>query len=82
MFKSDEQSHPQSCLNKALPHEMLFVMLARDRAAPDAIRAWCAKRVSLGLNHVNDPQIVEALRSATHMESQFPYIREDLQRGI
>lgn len=70
MKKSDELSKPDSCLNRAYPSELLFVLLARDPAAPIAIRAWLTERIRLGKNKIGDPQIVEALRLAEQMEQQ------------
>ena len=42
MKKTDELADPTSCLNKARDDERLFVLLARDPAAPVTIRAWVA----------------------------------------
>ena len=47
------------CMAKARPDEMTFVLLARDAAAPVAIRAWIAERVRLGKNRPHDEQIVD-----------------------
>jgi len=60
MIKSEELNNPQSCMNRAREDELTFVLLGRDRAAPAAIRAWCAERVRLGKNALNDEQMVEA----------------------
>lgn len=68
MIKRDEIEHSESCLNKARDSERLFVMLARDAAAPVAILAWAEERVRLGKNKPTDPQIVEALDCARLME--------------
>ena len=70
MLKTDEISNPNSCLNKARPDERLFVLLARDPAAPDVIRFWARKRIWLGKNKITDPQIVEALECARLMEEE------------
>jgi hypothetical protein len=70
MFKKDEVSRPDSCLSKARPEEMIFVLLARDAAAPAAIRAWIEARISLGKNHPADNQILEAESCARMMERQ------------
>lgn len=70
MRKYLELSRPTSCLNKAREHEMLFVLLGRDKAAPTAIRVWCSTRVSMGLNKDTDPQIAEALQLAAAMEEE------------
>ena len=68
MIKRDEIEHTESCLNKARDNERLFVLLARDAAAPVAIRAWVAERLRLGKNKLDDAQIREALDCATRME--------------
>ena len=70
MLKTDELSKPDSCLNKASPNERLFVLLARDAAAPDAIRYWVRKRIWTGKNKHDDPQIVEALECARLMDEE------------
>jgi hypothetical protein len=61
---------PNSCWNKARDDERLFVLLARDPAAPAAIRAWVAERVRIGKNAEGDPQIVEALDAAARVEDE------------
>lgn len=70
MIKRDEIENTESCLNKARADERLFVLLARDPAAPVAIRAWVAERVRLGKNTPIDGQIVEALDCASRMEAE------------
>jgi hypothetical protein len=70
MLKRDEISNPESCLNSALGGERLFVMLARDPAAPVAIRAWVNERLRLGKNARGDAQIMEALDCARWMEEE------------
>lgn len=70
MKKRDELSKPNSCLSKASSDEMLFVLLARDPAAPATIREWIKERVRLGMNLPTDPKIVEAERCADEMERQ------------
>jgi hypothetical protein len=67
MEKSRELSDPKSCLNRARPDEMVFVLLERDFAAPEAIEQWARVRVHLNLNQPNDPQIKEALEAAAEM---------------
>lgn len=69
MIKRDEEKRADSCFNKALPDEWVFVLLGRDAAAPAAIRAWCAERVLIGKNRPEDEQIKEALYAAWCMES-------------
>jgi hypothetical protein len=68
MLKRNEFSDPSSCFNKATDDELIFVLLARDAAAPVAIRAWVAERMRLGLNRVLDKQLAEALDVAQTME--------------
>lgn len=68
MLKRDEIETENSCLNKARPEERLFVLLARDPAAPVAIRAWIAERLRLGKNQPTDEQIREAFECAALMD--------------
>jgi hypothetical protein len=68
MLKRDEIEDTESCLNKATDGERLFVLLARDPAAPVAIRAWIAERIRLGKNTPSDEQIHEAHVCAQLME--------------
>jgi len=68
VIKEDEIECPASCFNKARSDERLFVLLARDPAAPVAIRAWIAERLRLGKNVPGDEQIREAFECATLME--------------
>ena len=68
MRKVDELSNPNSCLNKAKDDEMLFVLIGRDVAAPQAIRAWVEARIKLGKNQRDDAKIIEALQCAQKME--------------
>ena len=74
MLKRDEIEDANSCFNKAHSGERLFVLLARDPAAPVAIRAWIAERIRLGKNAPGDEQIREAFESATFMEFERPEI--------
>jgi hypothetical protein len=70
MIKVEELSNPNSCMSRAAAQEMVFVLLARDAAAPAAILAWVAERVRLGKNSINDDQIKEALHCAGYMDQQ------------
>jgi hypothetical protein len=70
MRKDIEIIHPGSCLNKASTKEPIFVLRARDPAAPGAIRAWATMRVILGINKSNDEKIVEAYELAKLMEDE------------
>ena len=81
MIKRDEIEHTESCLNKARDNERLFVLLARDAAAPVAIRAWVAERLRLGKNKLDDAQIREALDCATRMETERRESEESRRQG-
>ena len=70
MRKKDELSKPNTCMAHAHPDEMVFVLLGRDAAAPEAIRAWVEERIRLGKNVRTDPQITEALECARVMEGE------------
>lgn len=70
MIKKNELEDPSSCLNKANLGERVFVLLARDEAAPAAIRFWAEERIRLNKNTEFDPQIVEALECALKMEQE------------
>lgn len=82
MLKSDEIIKPQSCLNLALPNEMLFVLLARDAAAAETIRFWAGARVAMGLNEPDDVQIKTALETANLMQEQLPVLRAAIGKAI
>ena len=68
MLKRDELEDTTSCLNKARHDERLFILIARDPAAPVAIRAWIAERIRLGKNVPGDEQIREAFECAALMD--------------
>lgn len=70
MIKRDEIEHESSCFNKASDNERLFILIARDPAAPVAIRAWIAERIRLGKNAPDDEQIREAYECANLMEME------------
>lgn len=70
MIKRDEIDIESSCFNKAHDDERLFVLLARDPAAPVAIRAWITERIRLGKNAPGDEQIREAHECAYLMEME------------
>jgi ribosomal protein S27AE len=73
MIKREELTNQDSCLNRAKDDEMVFTLLARDVAAPRAIRFWVKERIRLGKNQLSDPQIVEAILCAQRMEQQREY---------
>jgi hypothetical protein len=49
---------------------MVFVLLARDPAAPAAILAWISERVRLGLNTLSDTKLQDAFEAAKTMQVQ------------
>jgi hypothetical protein len=81
MLKVNELRDPGSCLNRALPNERLFVLLARDASAPEAIRAWIAHRVRTGKNALHDHLIQEAVRCADAMDAEREAIRAQKDQG-
>ncbi len=72
MLKAHEQSNPNSCWNKAEDTERLFVLLARDVAAPLTILCWIIFRVIFGKNKLFDPQVQEAWDCAMKMQMNRP----------
>lgn len=68
MRKCIEVTAINSCLNKARPDEMVFVLLGRDSSSSVAIRAWVEDRIRNGKNHTGDEQITDALECAKVME--------------
>lgn len=61
------------CYANALPDEPMFVLLARDPSAPDAVRRWAAQRnedIALGHRPLSDVGMVrEAWACAEVMEA-------------
>jgi hypothetical protein len=70
MLKAKELTDPASCMSRARPDEMVFVLLSRDEAAPEVIRFWVDERIARKKNVFEDPQIQEALACASYMEEQ------------
>lgn len=68
MRKCDEESDPDSCWNRAVPEEEVFVLLGRDKAAAATIRFWAAERIRLGRNKPGDQKIALALLAAGRLE--------------
>lgn len=81
MIKIDEIEGTQSYFNKAHPGERLFVLMARDPAAPVAIRAWIAERLRLGKNAPGDEQIREAFECANLMEMERSEVEFECRQG-
>lgn len=70
MRKRDELKDPNSCMNRARDDEWTFVLLGRDAAAPGAVWDWIKRRLGLGKNKIDDPQIVEALEWIRSVEAE------------
>lgn len=70
MMKSIEIKDKNSCLNQSDDKEYVFVLCARDPAAPEAIISWIEHRVKLGLNTVDDKKMKEARECAEKMAAQ------------
>jgi len=76
MIKEEELTDPDSCICRAHPREMVFVLLARDADAPGTIRDWIKRRIASGKNKDGDPLMTEAEQCAQVMEFQFRTQRE------
>lgn len=63
MEKKFELLRESSCLNKAASDEPLFVLRAKDPAAPQAIRLW----VEMSRGQQPDEKLAEALDLAERM---------------
>ncbi len=68
MLKIDEANNDDSCFNRAKDDEHIFVLLARDSAAPATVRFWANERIRIGKNQFHDRQIQEAFECARLME--------------
>lgn len=90
MIKAEELANPESCINKALDNEMVFVLLERDKCAPEAIRYWAYLRAGgkplrffpdLPASPPEDPnvrQLTEAYATADRMDTYRNSIRKQL----
>ena len=56
------------CYANAEPDEPMFVLLARDVAAPRTVRHWALARCTRGKNKLEDAKMQEALACADAME--------------
>ena len=72
MRKREEIENQDSCLNRALDTEMLFVLIGRDICAPATIRFWCEERIKQGRNSPGDQQLIEAEACAQTIEASTP----------
>jgi hypothetical protein len=64
--------NPLGCYARALPHEPMFILLARDPVAPAVIRLWAERRMEGRLDGqpgTESDQIVDALNSAEAFEA-------------
>lgn len=69
---TEDNPDPHECLDKALPDEPMFVLLARDTCAPHTVRQWAYKReraIVCGERPESDrAQVAEARAVAKAME--------------
>jgi hypothetical protein len=70
VVKEKELTDPNSYLNRAMPGEMLFVLLGRDASTPVAIKAWIVDRLRTRKNNLDDEQIQEALACVYALEKE------------
>lgn len=61
MLKREEMSNPNSCLNRAVDDEPIFVLRAKDKASFWAVNMWIQSRMLLGMNQPNDEKIISAM---------------------
>jgi hypothetical protein len=81
MRKREEVIDPQSCFNRALGNEMLFVLLGRDPDAPATIDFW-ANRRQRRLGMATDMrQIDEAFRCSKLMDVERNDVRYTVASG-
>lgn len=69
MIKSEELSNPNSCLNRAKDNEFVFSLLGRDDATPETLAFWIKKRIELGKNKPDDPQILETQKAIADLQN-------------
>lgn len=62
--KLREIQDPNSCLNRSANDEPVFVLVGRDKTAPDAIEAWCDLAKAAG---APEEKIKQGLRDARLM---------------
>lgn len=67
MTKAEAIADPNSCWNRALDDEPVFILLGRDIAATDAIYRWIFSRIERFKNVQGDAQLVEAYASIGSM---------------
>lgn len=58
---------PFDCYANAEPDEPIFILLARDVAAPVTLAFWMGQRIATGKNEPGDDQITEALECCRAM---------------
>ena len=68
MTKEEEINDPASCLNRAKPGEMIFVLRAHDPCAAATVRIWVTLRNLIGKNTYPDTD--KALKCAHTMDEQ------------
>lgn len=82
MIKEQEILNPNSCLNRALNGEPLFVLRANDETAPDLVTVWAIKYMnSKGgwerMSAAQQQKFSEALNCAHQMKEWRKAVRFD-----
>ncbi len=54
----------EGCLAKSQPGEPVFILVARDKLAPQLVEDWAKRGVAIG---VNNEKVMEAFRLADEM---------------
>ena len=67
MYKHEELSTPNSCLNAARPNELVFVIRAKDPLAAQTVRLWADMAEGSGLH---EPDKVDAARKWADMAEE------------
>lgn len=66
--KQEALQDPNSCWNRALWSEPVFILLGRDKSAAVAIRAWIHHRLISGKSSPSSKEIISARREADEIE--------------
>lgn len=64
MLKAQELANPNGCLNRSQDDEPVFVLVARDRLAPELVDAWADRAEAHG---VTPAKVAEARELAVQM---------------
>ena len=62
--------HNDSCLAKAAPDEPIFVLRAKDKTAPNLVRAWAVNAASLGTPYEKTRETREPAEAMEHWQKE------------